>query len=250
VHGLAISAVSAAVALHASAPEPRDLVPIEVVRAEPPPPPPPEKPKPPRREKIVQPKLVTAPATQPVEPPAPPTPALMSDVPRRQPADAPEASDASRRMLAGAAASSNWTLPRGAGVPGAGSDKLFSTGDIPRPAGGGSGSGGRQVASTGNPTDLTSFARPLGGYQTRPRYPDSARRQGIEGETVLRFQVLTNGRVASLTVAHSAGHSDLDRAAMDAVKTWVFEPARRGEEAVVVWVTLPVRFQLQNGLGD
>ncbi len=36
---------------------------------------------------------------------------------------------------------------------------------------------------------------------------------------------------------------------MDAVKTWVFEPARRGEEAVTVWVTLPVRFKLQSGLG-
>jgi periplasmic protein TonB len=103
---------------------------------------------------------------------------------------------------------------------------------------------------TGNPTDLTSFARPLGGYQTKPRYPDAARRQGLEGETLLRFQVLTTGRVASMAVARSAGSSDLDRAAMEAVKTWVFEPARRGEEAVTVWVTLPVRFKLQSGLVD
>ena len=67
---------------------------------------------------------------------------------------------------------------------------------------------------------------------------------------MLRFQVLTNGHVAAMTVSRSAGHADLDRAAMDAVKTWVFEPARRGEEAVAVWVTLPVRFKLQSGLVD
>lgn len=246
-HGLAISTVSALVALHPTPPEPREPVPIEVVRIEPPPPPPSERPTPPRREKIVAPKV----ATQPVEqqpPPVPLAPTLLSDAPRRD--VAPATDDSTRRVLAGASASSTWTLPGGAGEPGAGSGKLFSAGDIPRPAGGGSGNGAKQVASTGNPTDLTSFARPLGGYQTRPRYPDAARRQGIEGETVLRFQVLTNGRVASVVVARSAGHFDLDRAAMEAVKTWVFEPARRGEEAVVVWVTLPVRFQLQSGLGD
>ena len=37
---------------------------------------------------------------------------------------------------------------------------------------------------------------------------------------------------------------DLDRAAIEAVKTWLFEPARRGKEPVPVWVTLPVRFGL------
>ena len=140
------------------------------------------------------------------------------------------------------------------GAPGGG--KLFSTGDLPIPArreavSGGSGrADGPSVASTGDMTGLTSFARPMGGYQTRPRYPDSARREGIEGETLLRFQVLTNGRVASVSVARSAGHTDLDRAAMEAVRTWLFEPARRGKEAVTVWVTLPVRFQLNNGVGE
>jgi protein TonB len=63
--------------------------------------------------------------------------------------------------------------------------------------------------------------------------------------TTLRFQVLSSGHVGSVGVAQSAGHAALDRAAVEAVKTWLFEPARRGKEAVTVWVTLPVRFQLQ-----
>jgi protein TonB len=91
---------------------------------------------------------------------------------------------------------------------------------------------------------VTSFAKPLGGYQTLPRYPESARRAGIEGVTTLRFLVLANGHVGTIQVEHSAGHMDLDRAAIETVKTWLFEPARRGKEPVPVWVTLPVRFGL------
>jgi len=33
-------------------------------------------------------------------------------------------------------------------------------------------------------------------------------------------------------------------AAIEAVKQWVFEPARRGSTAVTVWANLPVRFSL------
>ena len=47
-----------------------------------------------------------------------------------------------------------------------------------------------------------------------------------------------------MTVETSAGYAALDQAAMIAVRTWRFEPARRGSEAVAVWVTLPVRFEL------
>ena len=277
VHAVAIVTAASVGAL---APEvaPPAPAPIEVVRIDPPPPlsPPAAKPKPPRhdpkpvkqepkpepQEKIVPPRLVTQPAELAPPEPLPAVP-LLNDTPRQATAPAaapPESSDASRRFLAGATASSSWSVP---GTPRAGAPaggKLLSTGDLPMPVGrgGSGGSGGtgqgRDVASTGSATrdtpgdtaGLTSFARPLGGYQTRPRYPDSARREGIEGETLLRFQVLQTGRVASVSVSRSAGHPDLDRAAIDAVQSWLFEPARRGKEAVSVWVTLPVRFQLDS----
>ena len=145
------------------------------------------------------------------------------------------------------------TGPREGGPAGAG--QLFGTGDFAvRPGGGvagGSGAGGRSgsgLASAGasdaSGAGVTSFARPLGGYQTTPRYPESARTAGIEGVSLLRFVVLADGLVGTVNVEKSAGHPDLDRAAIDAVKTWRFEPARRGKEAVAVWVTIPVRFQL------
>ena len=53
------------------------------------------------------------------------------------------------------------------------------------------------------------------------------------------------GRVGEVVVKQSAGHPDLDRAAADAVRRWRFEPARRGAEAVAIWVELPVEFRLR-----
>ena len=252
-HGAAIATASAVVALAPHAPLLRAPAPIEVVRVEPPPPPPPppERPKPIRRERAIAPRAITQPIEQPrsVAPPA-----LLSEAPQRADASPMDAPTSAASRMPGAPGAQNWALSGSPGGSAAGSGNLFSTGDLPLPPGGGGNK--QQTASIqqraspsgGNPSDLTSFARPLGGYQTRPRYPDSARRQGIEGEALLRFQVLTDGHVASVTVTRSAGHADLDRAAVDAVKTWRFEPARRGEEKVAVWVTLPVRFQLQSGM--
>ena len=78
-----------------------------------------------------------------------------------------------------------------------------------------------------------------------PSYPASARRLGIQGTVRLRVHVLADGRVGEIIVENSAGHSDLDEAATDAVRQWHFEPARRGAEPVATWVLLPVQFQLK-----
>lgn len=87
--------------------------------------------------------------------------------------------------------------------------------------------------------------RPLGGYQVKPRYPESARRQGVEGTAMLKMRITAQGHVEEAQVERSAGHPDLDQAAVEAVRRWRFEPARRGGEAVAIWVVLPVEFRLQ-----
>ena len=121
-----------------------------------------------------------------------------------------------------------------------------------RIGGGGTGSAGLGRGAKGDGTGgggsgegLSSVARPLGGYQVKPRYPESARRAGAQGVTTLRVRVLENGRVSDVIVEQSAGFRELDLSAMDAVKKWLFEPARRGKEAVAVWVMLPVKFELR-----
>lgn len=104
-----------------------------------------------------------------------------------------------------------------------------------RPGAGGEGPGG----GVGSPT------RPLVGYQVLPRYPESARREGAQGVTLLKLRVLKSGKVGQVLVQKSAGHPDLDRVAVKAIKKWVFEPARKGKEPIAVWVLLPVRFELR-----
>ncbi len=92
---------------------------------------------------------------------------------------------------------------------------------------------------------ITQYARPQGGYQVRPGYPSTPRRLGIQGTTVLKVHVLVDGRVGDVVVQESAGHPDLDQAAADAVRRWRFEPGRRGEEPLAMWVLLPVEFRLK-----
>jgi protein TonB len=95
------------------------------------------------------------------------------------------------------------------------------------------------------PGSVTQRAIPRGGYQYRPTYPATARNLGIQGTTLLHVLVADDGRVAEVLVKQSAGHADLDRAAIDAVRRWRFEPARRGTEPVEMWVQLPFEFRLR-----
>jgi len=232
---------------HAGAAAPAQ-VPIEVVNVPEEKPAPPPPPKPERRPPAPKPKPVAPREPAPIQPSK-----LIENTPLL---DTPRPARVAENLPANAMAAMPSTVvagPREGGPAGAGS--LFSTGDFAvRPGagmGGGSGAGGRAGAglasagtSNASGAGVTSFARPLGGYQTTPRYPESARTAGIEGVSLLRFVVEANGFVGTVNVEKSAGHPDLDRAAIEAVKTWRFEPARRGKEAVAVWVTVPVRFEL------
>lgn len=77
-----------------------------------------------------------------------------------------------------------------------------------------------------------------------PAYPALARRQREEGRVLLRVLVGADGRAERVEIALSSGSERLDRAAQDAVRRWRFVPARRGDEAVVAHVTVPVVFTL------
>jgi protein TonB len=139
----------------------------------------------------------------------------------------------------------------GSGRSGAGSGDEGGRGGGSGGSGGGDrvgalrpGSGGEGGSGGGGGGD--SPARPLrGGYQVQPNYPDSARRRGIEGTTLLKIRVSDQGEVVEVLVDQSAGHDDLDQAAIAAVKKWRFEPARKGNQPVASWAKLPVRFALR-----
>jgi periplasmic protein TonB len=127
----------------------------------------------------------------------------------------------------------------GSGARGRGGLGLGDEGRGARLGGVRPGPGGDGAGEGGGSTSL-----PTGGYQVKPRYPDSARRQGIEGTVLVKAYVTEQGRVGEVQVAQSAGHAELDRAAVEAVRRWRFEPARRGRQPVAMWVSIPVKFIL------
>ncbi len=79
----------------------------------------------------------------------------------------------------------------------------------------------------------------------RPVYPPAARKMGMEGTVMLKVLVGRKGNVLEMEVAQSSNYELLDRAASEAVKSWRFVPARRGDSAVDEWVQVPVAFHLK-----
>jgi TonB family protein len=142
----------------------------------------------------------------------------------------------------------------------AGADNLFGKGDVgvvdrSGLSGGGGGTGtaglgrgakgdGTRGGGVGSGDALSGLARPLGGYQVKPLYPESARKAGAQGITLLKLRVLVDGKVGEVQIEQSAGHPDLDLEAANAVRKWLFEPARMGKQPIAVWVLLPVKFEL------
>jgi protein TonB len=54
------------------------------------------------------------------------------------------------------------------------------------------------------------------------------------------------GRVQTIRLSRSSGVASLDRAALETVRRWRFEPARRGGRAVAFTVSVPVRFVIRD----
>ena len=94
----------------------------------------------------------------------------------------------------------------------------------------------------GPPKDADAV--PRYGDNARPAYPPLARLRGYQGMVVLFVEVLSDGRVGQVGIRRSAGHEILDRAALEAVMTWRFEPGRKEGRTVAMSVEVPVRFVL------
>jgi protein TonB len=60
----------------------------------------------------------------------------------------------------------------------------------------------------------------------------------------LTVTVSPDGRVLHVSLFKSSGYPLLDQAAVDAVRTWTFEPARASGIAVTSEVVVPVRYSL------
>lgn len=83
---------------------------------------------------------------------------------------------------------------------------------------------------------------PLAGSTPSPRYPARALRRGQTGTVTLRVRVGVDGVPEAVTVAQGSGSRDLDRAAVNAVRGWRFEPATQDGRPTTGVVNVPINF--------
>jgi TonB family protein len=79
-------------------------------------------------------------------------------------------------------------------------------------------------------------------YRRLPVYPELARMEGVQGVVMVMALVCVSGQVIETSVIKSIPL--LDDAAQQAVRHWIFLPAKAGGEPVAVWVGVPVQFSL------
>jgi TonB family protein len=107
---------------------------------------------------------------------------------------------------------------------------------------------GRSVNKTaGKASNLnTAIAYPLYKENAPPVYPAIARVRGYEGVVLVSAEVLPDGHVGDMKIRKSSGYAILDQSAIEAVRPWKFEPAKKSGSPFTVWVDLPIKFILHS----
>jgi periplasmic protein TonB len=83
------------------------------------------------------------------------------------------------------------------------------------------------------------------GRTIPPVYPRIARESGWEGTVVVRVAIQPDGHPEMIEVRKSSGYPVLDEAAVDAVKKWLFSPAKDGNIPIRSVVEIPINFDLR-----
>ena len=89
---------------------------------------------------------------------------------------------------------------------------------------------------------------PIGGFmaiQKALKYPEIARKAGIEGRVTVHVLVSEKGEVVRTKILQSLGHTGCDDAAVNAIKKVRWNPAMQRDKPVKVWVAIPVIFRLK-----
>jgi protein TonB len=83
-------------------------------------------------------------------------------------------------------------------------------------------------------------------FNPRPPYPAQARARNEEGNVVIAVQVNAEGFPEQVEVSETSGYALLDQAALAAVRTWRFSPARVQDRPIASRVEVPVNFELKH----
>ena len=96
-------------------------------------------------------------------------------------------------------------------------------------------------------TMVENMPGPIGGMfaiQEKIKYPEIAKRAGIQGKVIIQTFIDENGNVAHAKVLTGIG-GGCDEMAIDAVKKTKFNPGIQNGKPVKVQVTIPIVFKLQ-----
>ncbi len=78
----------------------------------------------------------------------------------------------------------------------------------------------------------------------QPEYPLAAREGLVEGYVRVRFLVTPDGRAERVTVVEARPPGVFERAVLDALPAWRFQPGLLAGRAVPAWMETTVRFEL------
>lgn len=102
-------------------------------------------------------------------------------------------------------------------------------------------------AKTAEPTTQLPSADAAGLNNKAPVYPMLSRKRKEQGTVWLLLLVSKEGVVTELKLKKTSGFARLDQAALQAVKKWKFQPARKQGQPIDYWYELPLKFSLQQG---
>jgi len=106
--------------------------------------------------------------------------------------------------------------------------------------------GARERAAAAAAPAPAPDSEPVPVNRVQPDYPASAYRDRVEGTVLVGIVVDPEGRAGTVDLVRRSGNRELDRAAVDAVKQWTFEPAVRNGRAVEGRVEVPVTFRIDD----
>lgn len=90
--------------------------------------------------------------------------------------------------------------------------------------------------------------QPVVIQQVNPKYPEIARKAGIEGTVWVRVLVDRSGNVKDAIIAKESGaNAGFEEAALEAAKQAKWKPAMQNKQPVTIWVAYPIKFQLKSG---
>jgi len=97
--------------------------------------------------------------------------------------------------------------------------------------------------------DYDTPPQPIEGFEAIQQnlvYPEADKEAGHEGTVYVQAFIDENGEVTKVVVKESPGWESMDKVAVDAIKQTKFKPALKNEKPVAVYITVPVKFKLED----